>query len=118
MYGIFGNITTPFGTKPGFAKEYQDVTSGLPFFISNVVRVLTIVAGLWMFFNLVLAGFNFMTANGKQEQNTKAWSMIWQSLVGLVIIGAAFALTAVISQLLFGKTTTLLIPTIYGPGTP
>lgn len=116
MLGIFGEVKSPFGTAAGFAGEYADVSSGLPLFISTAVRMITISGGLWMFFNLLIAGFMYLTASGNQEQIAKAWNMIWQSLVGLVIIVAAFALTGIISQLLFGDAKTILIPAIYGPG--
>lgn len=117
--GIFGDITTPFGNpnSPNFTDKYADVTTGLPLFVSNVVRLVTIAGGLWMFMNLLVAGFMYLSASGSQEQITKAWNMIWQSMVGLLIIVIAFVITAVISLLLFGKAETLLQPVIYGPGT-
>lgn len=117
MIGIFGNIETPFG-KTGFTGDYASLTTGLPLFISNIVRLITIAAGIWMFFNLLIAGFTYLTASGNQEQIAKAWNMIWQSLVGLVIIVAAFAVTGIISQLLFGDPGAILKPAIYGPGSP
>lgn len=118
MLGIFGDITSPFGAGRAFtaAGDYADISKGLPLFISTVVRMITIAGGIWMFFNLLIAGFMYLTANGSQETIGKAWNMIWQSLVGLVIIAAAFAITGVISQLLFGDAFTILKPVIYGPG--
>jgi len=119
MLGIFGEIETPFkGGNSGFTDKYADVTTGLPLFISNIVRMITIVGGLWMFFNLLIAGFTYMAANGSQEQIAKAWNMIWQSMLGLLIIAVAFVITGIISLMLFGDVKTILSPAIYGPGTP
>lgn len=115
LLGIFGPIKNPLSETFG-VKEYETVTTGLPLFISNIVRLITVVAGLWMFFNLITAGFTYLTAGAEAEKINKAWAMIWQSILGLAVIVSAFAVTAIISQLLFGDYTTILKPVIYGPG--
>lgn len=116
MFGIFGPITNPLGTTFGKAGGYASVEGGLPLLISNVVRLITVLAGLWMFFNLLTAGFMYLTSNGEAEKVARAWNMIWQSLVGLLVIVASFAITGVISQLLFGDPKAILEPALYGPG--
>lgn len=118
LFGIFGNITSPFSSSGAFsqASQYADISTGLPFFVSTIVRIITIVAGLWMFFNLIIAGMTYLSAQGSQEMTVKAWNMIWQSLVGLLIIVISFALTALISELLFGNPAAILQPMIFGPG--
>lgn len=116
MLGIFGNIKNPLGDAFPDAKPYASVKEGLPLLIGNLVSLIAIVAGIWMTFNLVIAGFTYITSSGNQEQLNKAWAMIWQSLVGLIIIIITFTITAIISKFLFGDYTTILKPTIFGPG--
>ena len=116
MYGIFGTIDNPLGTTFGDAGGYASVEGGLGLFITNVVRLVTIVAGLWSFVNLLVAGFTYITANAEAEKLVQAWAKIWQSLIGLLIIVSTFVLTAIISKLLFGEYNTILEPVIYGPG--
>lgn len=115
-FGIFGTIENPLGTAFGEAGQYSTVTSGLPLLISNIVRLVTVVAGLWMFFNFITAGFTYITAGGEAEKINRAWQMIWQSLIGLVIVVAAFVIAGIASQFLFGDVKTILNPVIYGPG--
>lgn len=110
MLGIFGDI------QPPLTGSYASVITGLPLLISNIVRLITVVAGIWMFFNIIAAGFIYLTAAGDREKLTRALNMIWHSIVGLVIIMMAFAIAGVISQLLYGDPGTILRPVIYGPG--
>lgn len=117
MFGIFGLIDNPLGKSFPLAAGYASVESGLPLLISNIVRLTTIAAGIWMFGNLLTAGFMYLTSSGETEKVNKAWGMIYQSLIGLLIIVGAFAITGVVSQLLFGDVTAILKPTIFGPGT-
>jgi len=110
---IFGNVTNP--TLKG---KYGDFTTGIPFFISNIIRLLTIAAGLWALVNFILAGLKFISSKGDPKATEEAWSNIYNSVIGLVVIAVAFALTSIISWLLFGKADFILNPEITGPGSP
>lgn len=116
MFGIFGTIENPLGMTFGEAGGYASVETGFGLLLTNIVRLITIAAGLWSFVNLLIGGFTYITANAEAEKLVMAWAKIWQSLIGLIIIVGAFALTGIISQLLFGSYTTILNPVIYGPG--
>lgn len=99
---------------PSFLKE--DFTVGIPMFISNVIRLLTIVAGLWMLINFILAGLQFISAQGNEEQVKNAWNKITNSMIGMIIIVVAYALTALLSYLLFDDPGFILWPTLTGAG--
>lgn len=116
MFGIFGTIDNPLGNTFGEAGGYASVESGFGLLLTNIVRLITIAAGLWSFANLLIGGFTYITANAEAEKLVQAWAKIWQSLIGLIIIVGTFALTGIISKLLFGSYTTILNPVIYGPG--
>lgn len=77
-----------------------DVTSGLPQLISSFIRLATIVGGIALLINLIIAGFGFLTASGDPKKVTDAWNKIWQSLVGLIIIVGAIALIRVVETIL------------------
>ena len=111
----FGNIDNPL-TKINSAG-YGDVDVGLPLFIGNVVKVIFIAGGLFAFFNLIFAGFTYLTAAGDKQKLEKALSSINMSLVGLIVMIGAGIITGIISFLLFGSPTAILAPTIMGPGT-
>lgn len=88
---------------------------GLTSFITNIIRFAFVVAGVFALFNFIIAGYQYMNAGGDSKQLTAAWGRIWQSLVGLVILAAAFALISLVGLILFGKADFILNPQIYGP---
>ncbi len=96
--------------------SYGDVGTGLPSFITNVVTIIFAAAGIFAFFNLVFAGFTYVTSGGDQKKIEQAQASINMSLLGLIIMVAAAALTGIISFILFGSATAILAPNITGPG--
>ena len=84
--------------------------TGVVVFINSILRLVFVVAGLWGFFNLILAGFGFLSAGGDPKNVEKAWTKIWQSLLGLLIIVASFLLAAVIGIILFKDPSAILNP--------
>ncbi len=111
MASVFGGINNPLPST-----SYGSVNTGLPLFISNVIKVIFAAAGLFAFFNLMFAGFTYITSNGDQKKIEQAISSINMSLLGLVVMVAAAAITGVVSYLLFGSATAILQPSITGPG--
>ncbi|MFH1244819.1 MAG: hypothetical protein V1487_04600 [bacterium] len=114
MANLFGDIDNPLKTlNPG---GYDNVNTGLPSFITNIVTFVMIGAGLYAFFNLMFAGFTYITSAGDQKKLEAAVSSINMSLMGLVVMVAAAAITSIVSYLLFGSATAILSPKITGPG--
>ena len=110
---IVGTVDNPL------PKAYQGVTAaqggGLILFLTNILRLVFVVAGLFAFINLILAGFQFMGAGGDSKAVEKAWGKIWQSLLGLILVVGSFALAALFGYLLFGDAGFILNPKIYTP---
>jgi hypothetical protein len=61
---------------------------------------------------LIFAGFQYISASGDVKKTEAAWAQIWQSLVGLLIISAAFIIAGLVGRL---TGINILTPTIYGP---
>ncbi len=106
-------LPTPLAKYGGLLPEGGQ--GGLIYFFNNVIKFLIVVAGLYAFLNLILAGYGFMSAGGDPKAVEKAWAKIWQSLVGLLIIAGSFLLAAIFGWLLFGDPSAILNPRIYGP---
>lgn len=107
---IVGQVTNPL------PHAYQGVTSGgLVLFITNIIRFLFVAAGIFAFINLILAGFQYMSAGGDTKAMSQAFAKIWGSLLGLVIVVGSFALASLFGYLLFGDAGFILNPKIYGP---
>ena len=110
------NPADPIGciSPPSYITPGVDPTSGLPIGVmtlsNSLLKLVFIVAGLWAFLNLIVAGFGFMNAGGDAKMVTKAWNRIWQSLLGLLIIVVSFVIAAIIGMLLFKDPTAILQP--------
>ncbi len=107
----FGAVTVPAGLSaygpdpgPAFGKLIQ---FGL--------RALIVGAGIYALFNLVLAGYSFMSAGDDPKKVAGAWAQITQTIIGLAFAAGAFVITGIVSQLLFGYSDFLLRPTIPTP---
>jgi len=102
--------------KTQMPSAYQSVTGGgLILFLTNILRLVFVAAGVFAFINLIIAGFQYMTAGGDAKALSAAWGRIWQSLLGLILIVGSFALAALFGYVLFGDAGFILSPKIYGP---
>jgi hypothetical protein len=73
----------------------------LPTIVGNIINVVLGFLGILLLGYLLYAGFLWMTAGGAEDQVKKAKAIIQQSIIGLVIIAAAFAIsTFVLGSLL------------------
>jgi hypothetical protein len=108
MLQLFGTIQAP-----GWISNPQ--ASGLITLISNIVKLLLSFGGLYVFFNIIMAGYQFISGGGDSKAISSAWAKIYQSLMGLAIIAASLLITSVASLIIFGDSTFILNPRIYGP---
>lgn len=85
---------------PSGAYASENPTEDLEMIISNVIGVLTIVAGLYFLINFAIAAINWLGAGGDSGKVQKARDNIVQSIVGLLIVVAAYAIVGLIGSLL------------------
>ena len=106
---VFGEIKAP----PGVANfGGGDKGGGLIIFISNIIKVVTIIAGLFGLFNVISAGYVFLGSNGNPKAAEEAANKLFLSAIGLIIIVGSFTITAIVSLLLFGRADFILNPDI------
>lgn len=98
----FGNIQAPSGIAG------QNIFT----FLNTILNVVVLAAGIYALFNLMIAGYQFMSAGGDPENIQKAWGRIWQTLVGLIIVAGSFVLAAIIGLIVFGDATAIVDPKI------
>lgn len=111
---IFGKIEPP----PGVNKYQNPADSseiGLILFLSNLVRLITIVAGIWTMFNFVLAGIAYISASGDAGKTEKAAKNITNSIIGLAIIAFSYTIAGLAGYLIFGDASYILNPQLVGP---
>jgi hypothetical protein len=115
---IFGSVSPP----PGVDKFNASAATigagsniGIILFASNLLKLVTIVAGLWVLFNFISAGYLYVTSAGDSGNHNKVKDQITMSVLGLIIIVGAYTGTALISFFLFGDAGFILNPVIQGP---
>jgi hypothetical protein len=115
----FGTIDAPPGVE-NFNNQAKTqsggtVNIGIIIFVSNMIKLATILAGILVFFNFILAGFTYITSPGDSSAQNKMRDQITYSVLGLVLIVAAYTIIAVLSLIIFGRADYILNPEIVGP---
>ena len=115
MLQIIGEIDPPPGVATWMDRYSMGEVVGLIPFATALLRLIITLAGLYAFLNIIIAGYQFMSAGGDSKKIGEAWSRIWQSLMGLLLVAGSFVLAAIFGWLLFGDARAILHPSIYGP---
>ena len=112
----FGTISNPFGSG-GFNVPAYGVPNGGGIIVlgNNLLKFTIVLAGLYTFWNIIAAGYMFMSAGGEAKNIAKAWDKIWQSIVGLLIVAGSFVLAGIFGYLIFDDVTALITPRIFTP---
>lgn len=113
--GAVGAQSNPFGTveAPDAIERYGTTPGGaIGNIIQLVIWILIIGAALYSLFNLILAGYSFMSAGDDSKKVAGAWAQIWQTMLGLAVTAGAFVLAAIFGQLIFGDWSFILNPVI------
>jgi hypothetical protein len=105
---IFGQIKPPAALDK-FGSVEQ---GGIGVFLNLVLKILIVGGGIYALFNLVLAGYAFMSAGDDSKKMEAASAKIWQTAIGLVFMVGAFVLAAIFSILIFGRADAILNPSI------
>ena len=94
----FGAITTPGGYQPGTGIEGS--TSAIEKLMSNVLVILTLVAGMAFVLYFLLGGLNWITAGGDKGKIDKAKGMMTNGAIGMIIIALSYAITWIVGKAL------------------
>lgn len=110
---VFGPIEAPVGVA-ALNKQAGKANSniGLLIFISNMIKVVSIVAGIWVLFNFIMAGFTYITAAGDSGAYAKIGEKLALSATGLLLIVASYTIAGIISLIIFGDATYIINPQI------
>lgn len=109
---VFGPIEAPVGVAD-LNKDPRAGTNkiGLLIFVSNMIKFASIVAGVWVMFNFIFAGFTYITSSDSSAY-AKIGEKLAMSVTGLVIIVAAYTIAGIISLIVFGDATYIINPQI------
>jgi len=91
-FGPWGNL--------GSISEIGASAGAFTKILSNVIGVMTIIAGLWFMFQFIIGGYAYMSAGEDPQRMGNATKKITSSLIGLVIVVAAYAIISLIGSML------------------
>ena len=109
MTSLF-QVPVPIGGKEGFrgfgplGLENVDILSTAPLIfstiISNIIGFLTVVAGLWFIFNVIIAGYGWLAAGGDKQKLGEAQAKLTSSVIGLTVVVVGIFFVRLIATLL------------------
>lgn len=119
---VVGGVDPPKGVaRYNFGAAMSNGgTIGILLFISNALKFFAVICGLLVFFNILYAGYEYIVGAGKTDVHVKVRERLTWSVVGLILLIAAYMIAALIGLLIFGDPTFLLNPdlTKYGALAP
>lgn len=92
-FGPWGDIAAAGSNVAAAAKIFT-------YTLSRLIGILTIIAGIWFIFNFIAGALSFLSAGGSEEGIKKATAKITHSLIGLVVVVAAYAIISLLGALL------------------
>ncbi len=113
LFFIFSNVTFAFnfgtdsglwktGDQAGYINMYIS-EDNLPTVIGWYIGIALSFIGILFFVLMVYGGYMWMTARGNDQQTEKAKNIIVNSIVGIVIVVSAYAITSFVQNSI--KTT-------------
>ena len=108
-----GGINMPgiFQYKPSGQNTTESI--GIVNFASRLLRIFTIVCGIWFMFNMIYAGYLFITSSGEAAVFNKFKESLLYSMIGLIIIATAYLIAGLIGVVFFGDPGFIIRPTLY-----
>ena len=80
--------------KLGDRVSFTDIGS----LLGNIIIASMVIAGLMVFFYLIMGGIQYITSGGDKAQAEAARNRITYALIGLVIVVGSFAIIKLIEQ--------------------
>jgi len=106
------NPVLPSAIGGGNPGNYQQGTSALGKLVSSLVGALFIAGFLLAFVYLIMGGVTWITAGGYKAKLESARDEITNSIIGIIIVAAAFALTSLVANFFGLSLTSLPFPSV------
>ena len=106
------NPVLPPGLGGGPNPSANSGGTALGQLISNLVGALFIAGFLLAFLNIIMGGLNWITAGGDKQKLETSRDKITNSITGLLVVAATYALTSLIARFFGLDLTALSFPTI------
>ncbi len=111
---VIGGVTPPNSiqslNKIAQQSSGMDKSIGLVIFLSRALRLFTIVVGLFVIANVLMAAYDYITNADSSDVMTKVKEKFTYTALGLSIIVGAYTLAAIVGLLFFGDAGFILSP--------
>ncbi|MDH5533399.1 MAG: hypothetical protein OEX81_03165 [Candidatus Pacebacteria bacterium] len=111
----FGTIDAPAGVVDYNIAAGGGDAIGILVFITRFIQLIFVIAGIWVMYNVISAGFIYLGAEGDSKAHSKVKDQITMSVIGLIIIVASYGIASIIGLIFFGRADFILNPIIQGP---
>lgn len=112
---IFGTIEAPQGVEEYNIEAGGGDAIGIFIFMTRFIQMLFVLGGLWVVFNVITAGFIYLSSEGDAKAHSQVRDKITMSVIGLLIIVTSYGFASIIGLIFFGQPDFILNPTIQGP---
>lgn len=68
--------------------------------LNPIITNVLIISGLFAFFTIIFAGFNYITASGDKAKTEQSQHMLNYAILGLIVVVTAFLITRVIGAVI------------------
>jgi len=104
------NPVLPSSLGGGTNPDVNQGGKSLGQLISNLIGALFIAGFFLAFMQLIIGGIQWITAGGDKQALEKARTGITNAIMGLIIVGAAYAVMKLVGQFFGIEITNLTIP--------
>lgn len=95
---ICGTALGPFGECIYGPGDGPRAVTGIASIVSSIVGVMTLGAGIWFLFQVIIGGFSWITSGGDKSKLETARHRINDAFIGLVVVVAGWGILALASQ--------------------
>lgn len=96
MFQVVGQIAPPPGVDKVVAASGP---MALFAFINNLFKVAIFGGSIFFIVQIISAGYLYINASGDSKKTEQAWTKIWQSILGIVIIATSFVVASIVEQI-------------------
>ncbi len=105
VFKVWAQESTPLGTigeGEGFGPwaNAEEAIKNFTTIISNIIGLMTIVAGIWFIFQFLTGAIGWLTSGGDKAGVQAAQGRITNAFIGLIVVVAAYAIIYIIGELL------------------
>ncbi len=112
---VIGEVKPPKGVADYNAQaQLSGGEIGIILFASRVIIIVNVIAGLFIIYNFLVAGFTYVTSAGDSAAHAKVRDRLTFSLVGLLVVVSSYTLAGVVGLIFFGDAAFILSPELQG----